>query len=75
MTITFSVGMLFRAMLLAAFLPLAVMAYMHGWKRFLDKNGDGEDKFLGVVSWAVSLAAVLGAYLSITLPGITTWNW
>lgn len=65
MTITFSVGLLFRALILLVTVPLAVLSYIAGWRVFLDKDLDRVEKAGGMLLWAMSLLALLATYATL----------
>ncbi len=74
MTITFSMGMLFRGLLLAILVPLTIMSYVGGWKIFLDSSNDYCEKVGGLALWAASAMALFFTYLALVLPPISEWE-
>lgn len=65
MTITFSVGLLFKMMTLAITTPLFVLAYIQGWRYFFCKKYRDERVF-GVLFWAGAALALFITYMVLT---------
>ena len=72
MTSTFSIVLVFRVLVLAVTMPMAVLCYIKGWKILLDNDLDCTGKMGGLILWAGSLLAIGATYLAITMKD---WSW